>query len=157
MQSNRSRDTKPELALRRQLHALGPRDRERARPIPEVRRTADIVLRPARVDVEVRGWFWHGCPEHYRAPSANSGYWADKVQQNRRRDTENGQRVRDEGWILISIWGHVDPSEASQRIAVIVRKRRQSIKVAPKGSSALVRCEPASLSICRLNALIKIL
>lgn len=126
MQSNRSRDTKPELALRKQLHALGLRFRVCARPIPGVRRTADVVFRSALVAVEVRGCFWHGCPEHYRAPSANSGYWSEKVQRNQRRDAENEQRLRDEGWLLVTVWEHEDPIEAGRRIADIVRQRRAS-------------------------------
>lgn len=124
MQSNRSRDTKPELVLRRQLHALGLRYRVCARPVPEVRSTADIVFRAARVAVEVRGCFWHGCPEHYRAPASNAAYWSEKVQRNMRRDAENEQRLRDAGWLLVSVWEHEDPVEASQRIAAIVRQRR---------------------------------
>jgi DNA mismatch endonuclease, patch repair protein len=125
MQSNRSRDTKPELALRKQLHALGLRYRVCARPIPGVRRTADIVFGPARVAVEVRGCFWHGCPEHYRAPSANSGYWTDKVQRNQRRDSENEQRLCDAGWHLEVVWEHEDSLQACHRIAEIVYQRRQ--------------------------------
>lgn len=127
MQGNRSRDTRPELALRRQLHALGLRYRVCARPVPEVRRTADIVFGPARVAVEVRGCFWHGCPEHYRAPSANSGYWTEKVQRNQRRDVENEQRLRDAGWLLEIVWEHEDPVGASRRIAALVRQRRQKV------------------------------
>jgi DNA mismatch endonuclease (patch repair protein) len=131
MQSNRSRDTKPELALRRQLHALGLRYRVCARPVPEVRRTADIVFRPARVAVEVRGCFWHGCPEHYRAPAANSGYWAQKIQRNMRRDAENEQRLRDAAWVLVTVWEHEDLAEASRKIAAIVRERRAAARAAP--------------------------
>lgn len=125
MQSNRSRDTRPELALRRALHALGLRYRVCARPIPEVRSTADIVFRPARVAVELRGCFWHGCPEHYRAPSAHSGYWAEKVERNQRRDRQMRDRLADAGWVLEVVWEHEDPQEASKRIAALVRQRRQ--------------------------------
>lgn len=124
MQSNRSRDTKPELALRQKLHALGLRYRVCTRPIPEVRRTADVVFGPAHVAVEVRGCFWHGCPEHYRAPASNAAYWAEKVQRNQRRDVENEERLRDAGWLLVTVWEHEDPREASLRIAAAVRQRR---------------------------------
>jgi DNA mismatch endonuclease (patch repair protein) len=124
MQANRSRDTKPELALRRQLHALGLRYRVCVRPIPAVRSTADIVFRPARVAVEVQGCFWHGCPEHYRAPAGNSSYWSEKVQRNMRRDADNEQRLRDAGWLLVSVWEHEDPHMAAARVAGIVLQRR---------------------------------
>jgi DNA mismatch endonuclease (patch repair protein) len=124
MQSNRSRDTKPELALRKRLHALGLRYRVCARPIPEVRSTADIVFRSARVAVEVRGCFWHGCPEHYRAPAANATYWSEKVQRNMRRDAENEQRLQDAGWLPVSVWEHEDPHAAAARVADVVLERR---------------------------------
>lgn len=135
MQANRSKDTKPELALRKQLHALGLRYRVCARPIPQVRRTADIVFRPACVAVEVRGCFWHGCPEHYRAPAANAAYWADKIQRNMRRDAENEQRLRDAGWVLVTVWEHDDPVEASRKIAAIVRERRTTGRAVPDRST----------------------
>jgi DNA mismatch endonuclease, patch repair protein len=127
MQGNRSRDTQPELALRRALHALGLRYRVCARPIAGVRRTADVVFRPARVAVEVRGCFWHGCPDHYRAPSSNVDYWSEKVRRNQRRDEENAQRLRDAGWVLEIVWEHEDPVQASQRVAALVRERRVTL------------------------------
>lgn len=126
MQSNRSRDTRPELALRRALHALGLRYRVCARPIPGVRRTVDVVFRPVRVAVEMRGCFWHGCPEHYRAPSANAGYWSAKIERNRQRDQEMADRLRDAGWVLEVVWEHEDMAEASERIAALVRQRRKA-------------------------------
>lgn len=123
MQANRSRDTGPELALRRALHALGLRYRVCTRPLPEVRHAADVVFRPAQVVVEVRGCFWHGCPEHYRVPSANANYWSEKVQRNMNRDQENDQRLRTAGWLVEVVWEHEDPAEASKRIADVVRRR----------------------------------
>ncbi|MEV0217378.1 hypothetical protein, partial [Micromonospora sp. NPDC050695] len=86
MQSNRSRDTKPELVLRRALHARGLRYRVCTKPLPDLRMKADIVFRPARVAVEIKGCFWHGCPQHYRRPAANSAYWSAKVARNIARD-----------------------------------------------------------------------
>jgi DNA mismatch endonuclease (patch repair protein) len=124
MQSNRSRDTKPEIALRKALHSLGLRYRVCAQPIQGVPSTADVVFRPARVAVEVRGCFWHGCPEHYRAPSTNADYWTAKVERNRRRDEETAARLRDAGWVLEVVWEHEDPAEAGRRVAALVRERR---------------------------------
>ncbi|MGH3663247.1 MAG: very short patch repair endonuclease [Micromonosporaceae bacterium] len=124
MRANRSRDTRPELALRRALHAMGLRFRVCARPLPKVRRTADVVFRPSRVAVEVRGCFWHGCPQHYRAPSANGGYWSDKVARNLARDAATEQTFDEAGWQLIAIWEHEDVAEAARRIYTAVRERR---------------------------------
>src|ERR1700722_10486115 len=62
MQGDKSRDTKPEIAVRSAVHALGMRYRVSARPLRDLRRTADLVFRNARVAVFVDGCFWHGCP-----------------------------------------------------------------------------------------------
>ncbi|MFI8210320.1 hypothetical protein [Streptomyces werraensis] len=85
MRANRSQETKPELALRRAIHALGLRYRVSIRPLPSLRRTADIVFTRAKIAVFLDGCFWHGCPVHHTLASANSAYWQDKVRRNRER------------------------------------------------------------------------
>jgi DNA mismatch endonuclease, patch repair protein len=124
MQSNRNRDTQPELALRRILHSMGLRYRVCVRPIPEIRRTADVVFRPVRVAIEIRGCFWHGCPQHYRAPVTNAGYWSEKIRRNQLRDEQSARQLRDAGWVLEVVWEHDDPRVAAERIAAIVAERR---------------------------------
>jgi DNA mismatch endonuclease (patch repair protein) len=121
MQGNRSRDTVPELALRRALHAQGLRYRVCARPLPALRRTVDIVFTKRRVAVEVRGCFWHGCPLHYRGPVANASYWSDKVARNIARDNDTEQRLVAEGWQLVVVWEHEDVAAAVARILPLVR------------------------------------
>jgi DNA mismatch endonuclease (patch repair protein) len=112
MQANRSRDTKPELALRRALHALGHRYRVGARPLHHVRRSADLVFTRKRIAVFVDGCFWHGCPEHHRAPSANSEYWSNKINRNRQRDTEINRLLESAGWTAVRIWEHTGLQQA---------------------------------------------
>jgi DNA mismatch endonuclease (patch repair protein) len=124
MQGNRSRDTGPELALRRALHALGLRYRVCARPIPSVRRTADVLFRPVKVCVEVRGCYWHGCEEHLRLPRANREYWEAKIQRNRDRDLELERALAEAGWRLVVVWEHEDPLEAAKKVAAVVLARR---------------------------------
>ena len=72
MRSNRSRDTKPEMAVRSAVHRRGIRFRVSARPQPELARTADLVLRKSRIAVFVDGCFWHGCPDHHTQPAATA-------------------------------------------------------------------------------------
>lgn len=123
MRANRSRDTKPELALRRALHALGLRYRVSARPFPDTPFRADIVFTRRRVVVFVDGCYWHGCPEHHRAPQTNAEYWAAKVARNIQRDGETDQRLAQSGWLALRVWEHEDPDRAAQRIALAVRAR----------------------------------
>jgi DNA mismatch endonuclease (patch repair protein) len=124
MQANRSRDTQPELLLRSLLHARGLRFRVSVRPLPDLRRTADIVFRPARVAVFVDGCFWHGCPKHGSQPRANSDYWAPKLARNVERDAETNSALEAAGWEVIRVWEHDDADQAAQRIAGVVELRR---------------------------------
>ncbi len=124
MQANRSRDTSPELALRRLLHAAGLRYRVSTRPLAEVRRTADLVFRPALVAVFVDGCFWHGCPDHGSSPKTNSDYWTPKLARNAERDRETDELLDKAGWISVRVWEHEDPHEAATRIEALVLDRR---------------------------------
>lgn len=124
MQSNKGRDTKPELALRRAVHALGLRYRVSKRPVPTIRRTADMVFAGARVAVFLDGCFWHGCPEHHTRSATNAKYWAEKVEHNRQRDAETNRLLAEEGWYVIRIWEHEDPSAAAEYIRDEVLSRR---------------------------------
>ncbi|MEU2545364.1 very short patch repair endonuclease [Streptomyces roseolus] len=124
MQAIRSRDTKPEQLIRRLLHARGLRYRVAARPLPDLRRTADIVFRPLKLAVFIDGCYWHGCPEHYVAPRTNPGYWSGKVAGNMARDGDTDQRLREAGWTVLRFWEHEPPEECAARIAAEVEQRR---------------------------------
>lgn len=121
MQGNRSRDTAPELALRRAVHALGLRYRVAARPDPALRRTADLVFTRARVAVFLDGCYWHGCPEHHRLPATHIDYWSAKVLRNRERDADTDERLRAAGWTVLRFWEHEDPLVAARAVERAVR------------------------------------
>lgn len=121
MQSNKGRDTRPELALRSACHALGMRYRVSIRPLPELRRTADLVFTRAKVAVFLDGCFWHGCPQHHTQAATNARYWADKVANNRARDAETDERLTQAGWRVVRVWEHEEPATAAGRIAAVVR------------------------------------
>jgi DNA mismatch endonuclease (patch repair protein) len=121
MQSNKGRDTKPELALRKAAHALGLRYRVSVRPITQVRRTADLVFSKAKVAVFMDGCFWHGCPQHHTKAATNAEYWAEKLRRNRERDEETDRVLAEAGWRVLRIWEHEDPVEAAHRVAKLVR------------------------------------
>ncbi|HEX7827939.1 MAG TPA: very short patch repair endonuclease [Mycobacterium sp.] len=123
MQSNRSRDTKPELALRSAVHARGLRYRVSAKPLTGLRRTADLVVPRAKVAVFLDGCFWHGCPEHHTIAAANATFWADKVSGNRTRDRDTDAKLADAGWVSVRVWEHEDPAEAAGRVEDVVRSR----------------------------------
>ncbi|MFE3080920.1 very short patch repair endonuclease [Nocardia tengchongensis] len=128
MQANRSRDTGPELALRRAVHALGLRYRVSARPLPGVRRTADLVFAGPKVAVFMDGCFWHGCPEHHTVAVRNGDYWAEKVAKNRARDANTDELLREAGWLAVRIWEHEDPLAAADRVRAVVASRTRAAR-----------------------------
>lgn len=124
MQAIRNRDTKPEWLIRRLVHARGLRYRVAAKPLSNLRRTADMVFRPAKVAVFIDGCYWHGCPEHYVPPKTNTGYWSDKVARNMARDRDTDQRLEEAGWRVLRFWEHEPSESCAARIAAEVEKRR---------------------------------
>lgn len=129
MQSNKGRDTRPELALRSAVYRLGLRYRVSVRPIAAVRRTADLCFTRASVAVFLDGCFWHGCPAHHTVAKTNAAYWADKVERTRRRDAETDMMLAAAGWTVVRVWEHEDPGVAAQRVAAIVGQRSVSANV----------------------------
>jgi DNA mismatch endonuclease (patch repair protein) len=123
MQQQRRRDTRPELELRRALHAAGLRYRVERPVLPGMRRRADIVFGPAKVAVFVDGCFWHMCPEHAQAPKANADWWRQKLERNRERDRDTDQLLLDQGWFPVRVWEHEDMADAAVTVAEVVRRR----------------------------------
>lgn len=127
MRGNRSRDTRPELALRSAVHALGLRYRVNMRPIKQFRRTADLVFTRAKVAVFLDGCFWHGCSLHYRpAVGSTAGFWQAKIAANRQRDADTNKQLESAGWVVIRVWEHDNPVEAAEHVAEVVRSRSMS-------------------------------
>jgi DNA mismatch endonuclease (patch repair protein) len=122
MQGNRGRDTRPERALRSAAHALGLRYRVNTRPIPQLRRTADLVFPRVKVAVFLDGCFWHGCPEHLRPAKLNEAFWRTKITENQSRDQDTDRRLMEAGWAVIRVWEHEDPIEAAQNIASVISR-----------------------------------
>jgi DNA mismatch endonuclease, patch repair protein len=118
-----SRDTRPEIELRRRIHRLGLRFRVDRPVFVGVRRRADLVFASARLAVFVDGCFWHGCPEHVTWPKTNAEFWREKIEANRQRDRDTDERLELVGWQPIRIWEHEDPGLAAARIASAVKQR----------------------------------
>lgn len=117
MKSNRRRDTGPELAVRRLLHARGLRYRVDAPLDFDHRRRADIVFTHARLVVFIDGCFWHGCEQHYTVPATHPEFWAEKRTKNMARDLETTQRLQAEGWKVMRFWEHESPESIAAEVA----------------------------------------
>ncbi len=102
MQSIRSRDTGPELAVRRILHRLGFRYRLHKKGLPG---RPDLVFGPRRKVIFVHGCFWHAHDCRYgRAPQSRQEYWIPKLKRNRERDLENKTALEALGWNVLTVW-----------------------------------------------------
>ncbi|MGW6734928.1 very short patch repair endonuclease [Streptomyces sp. NPDC055013] len=128
MRSNRPMNTKPEKALRSAVHALGLRYTVSKRPLPTVRRTADLVFTRVRLAVFMDGCYWHGCPEHHTLATTNRTYWADKLETNRRRDRQTDQWLLEAGWAVLRVWEHEDPVTAALRVREAYDRLNQELE-----------------------------
>lgn len=123
MQSNRGRDTGPEVAVRRLLHAAGLRYRVDYAPLGG-RRRADVVFTRQRVAVFIDGCFWHGCPTHATFPKQNANYWTPKLARNAQRDRETDELLGVAGWRVLRYWEHEESSAVAISIEKAVRAWR---------------------------------
>ncbi|MCA9178128.1 MAG: DNA mismatch endonuclease Vsr [Planctomycetales bacterium] len=102
MSAVRSRDTKPELQVRRLVHGMGYRYRLHGADLPG---RPDLVFRPRRKVIFVHGCFWHGhsCGAGAR-PTSNTKFWNAKIDENVTRDRRNRERLTELDWQYLEIW-----------------------------------------------------
>lgn len=115
MAAVRSRDTKPELALRRALHGLGFRYRLNVRTLPGA---PDLVFPGRRALIFVHGCFWHGhdCPL-FVLPRARREFWLDKIGRNQLRDRRHHDALSGAGWRIGTVWECAMRGKASPGVA----------------------------------------
>jgi DNA mismatch endonuclease (patch repair protein) len=93
MRRIRSKNTTPELIVRRRLRLLGYKG-------------YDIAFIGMRKAIQIHGCFWHGhsCKEGLRTPKSNREFWVSKISGNRARDTTAQQELLDRGWSVLTVW-----------------------------------------------------
>ena len=103
MRAVRSKNTKPELVLRKRLHAIAPGYRLNRRDIPG---SPDVAYLGRKIAIFMNGCFWHGhdCKRGARVPKEHRPYWVTKIARNRARDEETLARLAGEGWRTLVIW-----------------------------------------------------
>lgn len=103
MSAIRSGDTKPEMLVRRYLHARGFRYGLHNRKLPG---SPDIVLRKYKTVIFINGCFWHGhegC-KYYRLPKSNIEFWQAKITRNKERDAFDVSVLEAKGWKVLTVW-----------------------------------------------------
>ena len=99
----KGKDTKPEMLVRRFLHANGFRYRLHVKDLPG---KPDIVLPKYKTVIQVHGCFWHGhnkC-KYYVVPKTKTDWWLAKINGNKANDTKANKALRNLGWNVIEIW-----------------------------------------------------
>ncbi|WP_406372165.1 very short patch repair endonuclease [Streptomyces sp. NBC_00647] len=121
-----SRDTAPEIAVRRLLHSSGLRYRVNV-PVPGLpRRTIDIVFGKAKIAIFMDGCFWHGCPEHATQPKANAEWWRAKLSKNVTRDRETTDHLLAAGWTVLRFWEHESSGDVARKIQAALAAQQSS-------------------------------
>jgi DNA mismatch endonuclease, patch repair protein len=97
------KNTKPEIALRRYLHAKGLRFRNNDKRLPG---SPDIVLKKYSTVIFVNGCFWHGHSHcrYARLPSTNTEFWSKKIASNKKRDSKKIRELKKAGWKVLVVW-----------------------------------------------------
>jgi DNA mismatch endonuclease, patch repair protein len=119
----RTRDTAPEVALRRALHAAGVRGWRLHRPLPG---RPDLIFGRARLAVFVDGAFWHGHPDYYRGQSGE--FWDAKIARNRARDERVNAELAELGWTVLRLWDF----EIERELAACVSRVVAALAAAPR-------------------------
>lgn len=121
MSGIRGKDTKPEMQVRRYLHAEGLRYRLHAKDLPG---SPDLVLPKHNAVVLVHGCFWHQHPGCDLAvmPSSNTQFWRKKLEGNRRRDVQNQQKLEDAGYRVFVVWECQINPERLNHLASAIRE-----------------------------------
>ncbi|WP_232517788.1 very short patch repair endonuclease [Mycobacterium intracellulare] len=102
MAAIRSKNTKPELALRKALREAGATGYRLHRK--DVPGRPDLVFTRWKVAVFVDGVFWHGHPDHWNPETASSDYWRTKIARNIERDRAADAALSDMGWQVVRMW-----------------------------------------------------
>lgn len=107
MSKIKSKNTKPEVSIRKQLWHLGYRYRIHY-PISGKSKVVkpDICFPQKKIAIFIDGCFWHACPTCYKEPKSNVEFWRKKIQRNRARDLEDIENLKNLGWRVLRIWEH---------------------------------------------------
>ena len=130
----RGKNTKPELLIRKALHARGFRYRIHCRDLPG---NPDMCFPKSRAVIFVLGCFWHGHDCHlFKWPKTRPEFWSAKIARNREVDASAEQKLLSEGWRVATIWEcalkgreRLDLDDISQRCADWLRSDRNSLVI----------------------------
>lgn len=120
----RTKDTRPEMIVRRAIHGAGLRYRLHRKDLPG---NPDIVLPALGVAIFVHGCFWHShsCPKGRKRPQTNADFWAEKLARNAQRDEAVQAALTDIGWSVVVVW-ECDLGETLDALIQELNDRREA-------------------------------
>ena len=129
----KSRDTKPELLLRRLLTQMGARYRLHRKDLPG---SPDVAMPGRRLAIFVHGCFWHRCPTCQPPnPRSHSEFWTRKFELNVERDARKRAQLEAAGWLVLEIW----ECDVRDRLMASVTRVQEAIADRPSRARALTR------------------
>jgi DNA mismatch endonuclease, patch repair protein len=130
----RQTGTDAEVALRKEMYRIGLRYRIDYEVLRRPRRVADIAFPGRKIAIFVDGCFWHGCLEHATWPKQNAEFWREKIEANRRRDSDTNDKLRSLGWTVLRFWSHESPAMAAEVVARVVAKADSKHRASSPGA-----------------------
>ncbi len=124
MSKIRSKNTKPEILIRKLLWSQGLRYRLHY-SLPG---KPDIVFVSSKLAVFVDGCFWHGCPEHCNRSKTNTRFWDTKIRSNIERDKKNKTLLKSMGWKVLRFWEHEIENSPLKVLRIILYKNKNARK-----------------------------
>lgn len=135
MAAVRSRHTKPEMRVRRAVHAMGYRYSLHKKDLPG---SPDLVFTSRKKILFVHGCFWHvhECRAGRNAPASNLEYWRKKRRRNVARDRRDVQRLIERGWQVLVVWEceTKDRKALAQRLGKFLKAAQSRRRVSGRGS-----------------------
>jgi DNA mismatch endonuclease (patch repair protein) len=122
MSAIHSKDTVPEITLRKALWATGYRFR-----VQYGKEKIDIAFPSKKLAIFVDGCFWHSCPIHFHEVKTNREYWQPKLKKNKQRDELKNKRLQEQGWTVLRFWEHelTDIDKVVNKIQKTLREKQQ--------------------------------
>lgn len=117
----RSKGTRPEVILRKLLWQNGLRGYRKHPPLPG---KPDLVFPRCKLAIFVDGCFWHGCPAHFKMPTNNADYWAEKIERNQRRDGLVQETLERMNYRVLRLWEH----EVKREPETVLRKIMEALR-----------------------------
>jgi DNA mismatch endonuclease (patch repair protein) len=124
----RSKDTKPEILVRKYLFANKYRFRLHDKTLPG---KPDIILKKHNTLILIHGCFWHGHKNcnYFKVPQTRTKWWLDKINGNIKNDKRNENKLKKAGWKIITIWEcEIRPSKRDQTLARLLKRLQKQLK-----------------------------